>query len=184
MSDHHWVKGQCRICGVKSTEVYCNHVWKGIQCSICGLTQEQALAGFQIPSEVKPLLGVGRRMRGLGSNLAEIERSGDCYYLHVTVSDMTRKGGGPAITAGQILNGHVAAAALAAQMLIQTAGTAKSPNPLVDQHLAQQQKPCSCGNKGFRDLAFSGLDRSGIASIEYKCIFCGTTETFKVDHSR
>lgn len=123
-------------------------------------------------------------MRGLGANFAEIERSHGVYLMAVSISDFGPRGGGPAVTAGRILQQHVAAA-FAAQEFRRMGGEDRSSvADLVLSHLRQQEQTCSCGKAGFRDFSFGELSREGIATIEYHCVFCANKTSFKVDHGR
>lgn len=163
--------------------MFCEHTWDDVVCSICKATQEQVLGNYRIPDKVEVLMNIGRRMRGLGENLAEIERLHDSYYVHVKITAITKKGGGPAITAGEILMGHMTAAANAEKILREGHDKRGITNQLIAQHVSQQDKFCSCGKRGFRDFSYGAISNSGLATIEYKCILCKKGETFTVDHS-
>lgn len=144
--------------------------------SFAGTSQEEPET-YRIPEEVKgPLLRHGRDMRG-GMDLANIIREGNCYYLNVLGTAMTGKRHDPVAIACRILSQHIAAAIAAEK------GDELS-DALVSRHFEQQQKICDCGKKGYRDLACGAVSKQGIATIEYKCVHCGNTDSFNTDHSR
>lgn len=147
------------------------------------MTEEQALEDFRVPEKIQPLAIHGRRMRGLGADLAEIERLADRYCLKLLDSAFSSQGGGPGVEAARILTGHVTAAAAAGEMIRAGTGGSGPSDRLLGVHLRQQSKECSCGKPGFRDLSFAALDQQGWATVEYKCIFCGNSDSFRMDHS-
>lgn len=139
-------------------------------------------AKSNMPQKIEVLLCHGKDLRNPVSGLAEIVLSGKSYYLKMPPHALSGKRSSPGEVAAEILRAHVLATALASEHL--SAGTVAEQMTLALKcHVAQQLKSCSCGQQGFKKMSFGAIDCYGSVTIEYECIYCGTTDNFTIDHS-
>ena len=136
---------------------------------------------FDIPRNVKVITVPGNRMRGLGADIAQIQREGDCYYVKMSYAEAAGKVGD---IANKILIQHYKAAIAALEEYRGRLDGSIISNEVFDKHVEMQHRTCACGKQGLHNLSYAAISRSGIALVEYTCIFCGQTQSFSHNHSR
>jgi hypothetical protein len=135
---------------------------------------------FEIPRKMEVLAVPGRWMRGLGADMVQIQREGDCYSVKTNMTDAGRTGD----TANKIIRQHYTAAIAALEEYRGRLDRSTISNEVFDKHVEMQHRTCPCGKQGLHDFSYAAISRSGIVLVEYRCIFCGQTQSFSLDHSR